>query len=55
MSSYPKKRIDFSELDDHFDEEQHIDSLRYNTDIDSAVQIKKNTEPDKVLIFKYQS
>lgn len=37
MSSCLKKRIDFSELDDHFDEDQHLDSLRYNADIDSAI------------------
>ncbi|CAD8190330.1 unnamed protein product [Paramecium octaurelia] len=48
MSSYPKKRINFSELDDHFDDDQQIDSLRYNAEIDSAIQIKKSSDHEKL-------
>ncbi|CAD8090654.1 unnamed protein product [Paramecium primaurelia] len=48
MSSYPKKRINFSELDDHFDDDQQIDSLRYNAEIDSAIQIKKPSDHEKL-------
>ncbi|KAM3146804.1 hypothetical protein pb186bvf_000958 [Paramecium bursaria] len=42
MSSYTKKKIDFSELDDHFEENT------YNREIDSVVQVKRNQLPEKL-------